>query len=443
MKRTIPLALIFVAASVIPGYAQKMSLLQMNKLNSEVNRILMVFGKYSSIQPGDQIHQIPAEYNGIFAEDAWILNFLYPYEADQKQVSPGEYYRFIRDSYTAGLNIKLHWNFGNMNKPIAADAGNVNYIVYLPLTVTAIGLFNSQKILNLNREYYAILGFRFQNDMVSDVKILYIQSAKPMMNYKFEKEQKLAFGLYGGPGFTGIYSKDIFNHEIWDARGEFGYQAGLKAIYSLGKDIGLYGGIGLSNYRTAYEILDYINYDPVTYSQFDPRPKVDVDNDTYYELISATVTENASLTYLSIPIGIRYSIGKEKLRVTTQVGLDFSFLLSSRYSATGNSDHKGYYPEYHVLLYDLPDYGFIGGPVDANGKWELSTFNLSAQLSLGAEMKLHDNIFLFAGPFLNYGLTDLGYKTAKHRDDFLSISGDPGKLNTFSLGLMVELIYKL
>jgi hypothetical protein len=211
----------------------------------------------------------------------------------------------------------------------------------------------------------------------------------------------------------------------------------------VGKDFGLYGGLGLSNYRTDYEVRDYINYDPLTDSLFVLYPKEDKDGDTYYELISASVTENASLTYLSIPLGIRYSIGKEKLRVTGQVGLEFSFLLSSRYNASGNSGHRGYYPDYHVVLYDLPDYGFYEGDINTSGEWALSTFNLSTQVSLGAEMELTKNIFLFAGPFLSYGLTDLEYNTAKHKDDYISLSGDPGKLNTFGAGLVIELIYKL
>ena len=140
MTKTIQLLLILTAFACIPVNAQKMSLLQVNKLNSEVNRILQVFGKYSACRPGDTMPGIPAEYTVVFAEDAWILNFLNPYEQDQKQVSPGEYYRFIRDSYTTGLNLKLHYNTGNMIRPVAADAGNVNYIVYLPVTITAVGL---------------------------------------------------------------------------------------------------------------------------------------------------------------------------------------------------------------------------------------------------------------------------------------------------------------
>jgi hypothetical protein len=439
MKKIIHFSLILLAITFLPGNAQKMSLLQVNKLNSEVNRVLNVFGKYSSCQPGDTTLQIPIEYSSVFSDDAWILNFLYPDKQDQKQVSPGEYYRFIRDSYTAGLNLKLHYNMGNMCRPVAADAGNVNFIVYLPFTVTAVGLYNSQKIINLNREYYVVIGFRYENNLVSDVKILYIQAIKPIMNYKYTtaNESTLAFGIYGGPGFTRIYSQNIFTDENWDAWGEFGYQAGLKIIYMLGKDIGLCGGVGLSNYRSVYEIIGFNNDSIIGHYQ-----KVDKDEDTYFEYISATVTENSSLTYLDIPLGIRYNVGKEKLHFTGQAGFVFSFLLSSRYSATGNSDHSGYYPQYHVLLYDLPDYGFSEGPIDANGKWELSTFNLSAYASLGAEMKLSDNLLLFVGPYINYGLTDLGYNTAKHRDDYINLSGDPGKLNTFITGLTLELTYK-
>jgi hypothetical protein len=447
MKKIVFLSLVLLATTFPPGNAQKMSLLQVNKLNSEVNRVLNVFGKYSACQPGDTALKIPDEYTAAFSDDAWILNFLNPYEQDQKQVSPGEFYRFIRDSYKAGLNLKLHYNTGNMCRPVASDASNINFIVYLPFTVTAVGLYKAQKIINLNREYYAVIGFHYENDLISNIKILYIQAVKPIMNYKYTTTNKssLAFGIYGGPGFTRIYSQNIFTDENWDAWGEFGYQAGLKMIYMLGRDIGFYSGLGLSNYRSTYEILNYQNYteNGTARTLIDPQQKTDMDKDVYYEFTSATITENNSLTYLDIPLGIRYSAGQGKLQFTGQAGFLFSFLLSSRYSATGYSDHSGYYPLYHVVLSDLPDYGFTQGPVNASGTWELNAFNLSACISLGAEMKLSDNIFLNAGPFLNYGFTDLGYDTAKHRDDYISISGDPGKLNTFIAGLMIELIYKL
>ena len=171
--------------------------------------------------------------------------------------------------------------------------------------------------------------------------------------------------------------------------------------------------------------------------------KLDKDNDYYYEKIKATITESNSLTYLTVPLGIRYSVGKEKFHFTGQAGFEISFLLSSRYSATGNSDHRGWYPQYRVELYDLPDYGFSKEVVDENDTWELSIFNLSAYISMGAELKLSRNIFLYGGPFLNAGLTDLGYSTSKHRDDYINLTGNPGKLSTFSAGIVLELIYKL
>jgi hypothetical protein len=438
MKKLLSLTLLLVIFSV-PGNSQKMSLLQVNKLNSEVNQVLKIFGNYSACERGDTSMKMPAEYTAIFADDAWILNFLNPYEQDQKQVSPEEYYRFIRDGYTAGLNLKLHYNTVNMSRPVAADEGNRNFIVCLPVSVTAIGLYKSRKIINLNREYYAVLGFRYENSLVSDVRILYFQAVKPIMNYKYTKmeESRFAVGMYGGPGFTRIFSQNIFSDEYWDAWGEFAYQAGLKILYMLSKDIGLYGGVGLSNYRSVYEIIGFNND-----TLIDRYKKVDKDNDTYYEYISASVTENNSLTYISIPLGLRYNVGKENLHFTVQAGLEFSVLLSSRYTATGSSDHSGYYPDYHVLLYDLPDYGFSEETIRLDEEWKLNVFNLSASVSLGAELKLYKNFFLFAGPFVNAGLTDLGYKTPKHRDDYISLSGSPGKLSTFSAGLTVELIYK-
>jgi hypothetical protein len=438
MRKNLLISLILPFVFSLHNNAQNFSLLQLNKLSSEVNRVLQVFGKYSACQPGDSITELPTEYSDVFESDAWIENFLDPDVQNQKQLSPADYYRFIRSGFINGLNLKLHWNIGKMSKPLVADAAKVKYIVYLPFTINAIGLYNSQRIQNVNEEYYAIVGFRYENELISDVVILYIQANKPVMNYKYTGEHNLSVSLYGGPDFTRIYSRNIFTDDCWDAWGEWGYQAGVKVHYELLPNIGIYGGLGLSSYKSVYELRNF-NNDSV-YKQYQ---REDVDGDEYYELISASITETNSLSYLNVPLGVNCRIGKKKFHFTVQAGLGMSFLISSGYSASGQSEHRGYYPLYHVVLEDLPDYGFSDEQVDMNGDWDLNTFNLSANASIGLEMQLHENISLFAGPFIDSGLLDLGYKKSKHRDDYISVSGNPGKLSTFSAGLMFEIIYKL
>jgi hypothetical protein len=436
MKRKSYILVFILAMACFDGHGQRFTLLQTNQINTEVNRALQVFGKYSAYAPGEVPGQeIPAEFQVIFSPDARILNFLEPEAGNRNPVSPAEYYQYIRKHYTFGLSYEQHWNAGKMSRPMATDEQNTSFVVYLPVSVKSIGLFDGQKINNVSGEYYAIIGFRMENGHATDGVIHYMQAEKP--RNKFAQKVNILIGPYVGPAFTRIHSQDIFADEVWDAWGEFGYRAGLKVVYLRSSNLGLFSGAGISYYRSVYEIVDFNNESLVK------TVKTDVDGDEYFEFIKASVTEKNSLMYFDIPLGIRYSTGGNKFRLVMQAGFEFSFLVSSRYSVTGNSDHQGYYPEYHVVLYDLPDYGFTAGPVDINKKWKLNLFNLSANVSAGVEVSLGNSMLLTVSPYANAGLTDLGYDVPKHRDDYISISGNPGKLTTRSAGLLFEVFFNL
>ncbi len=418
------------------GYGQSFSLLQVNQVQREVNHILQVFSRYSAFVPEELPQQeVPSEFNALFRPEAIIFNFLEPDAGKQQVVSPVDYYRYIREHYPSGLSFEMYYSLGKMSKPLPTDAQYSGFVTYVPVSVKAIGLFDGHMINNVTGDYYAIIGFRMKDGQVYDAAIHYIQAERPMMRYA--RKADILLGSYAAPAFTRIYSRDIFNDEIWDAWGEFRYRAGLKLLYRTGQHLGFFTGVGVSSYSSVYEIREYDNED------LEKTVKTDIDGDHYLEFIRASVTETNTLTCLDIPLGIRYSTSGNKIRLVLQAGFELSFLLSSRFSATGFSDHRGYYPDYHVVLYELPDYGFTAEPVDKNDKWELNPVNLSLSVSAGAEIPLGKHFSLTVAPFATTGLSDLGYELSRYRDDYISISGNPGKLSTRSAGVLLELFLKL
>lgn len=426
--------ILFLAYFKICG--QQFTLLQVNQINDEIKRLLQTFSKYSAFVPGEsQTQEIPKEFQNLFQPDAQVLNFLDPDTRAQTPVSPTEYYQYIRKYYPSGLSFEIHWNVRKMSRLMPTDDQDTSYAGYLPVVARAIGLYNGQEINNISGEYYVIIGFRMKDGQVSNGVIHYIQAERPISIYV--QKTDILFGPYVAPAFTRIHSRDIFTDEVWDAWGEYGYRAGLKVLFQKSKNFGFFSGAGISIYRSVYEIVDYNN------ENIAKTIKTDADGDIYYELIEASVTEDNRLLFFDIPLGIRYSIGGNKIRFAVQAGFECSFLLSSLYSVTGNSEHQGYYPDYHVVLYDLPDYGFTAEQIDISGKWKLNTFNLSANVTAGAEIYFNKNILLTVSPFVTAGLTDLGYELSRHRDDYISISGNPGKLSTRSVGILIELFMKL
>ena len=172
---------------------------------------------------------------------------------------------------------------------------------------------------------------------------------------------------------------------------------------------------------------------------------VDKDGDSYYRYIQSDLEEQNSLTFLDASLGVNLNkfLGKRNFGLYLNTGLQFSYLFMSRYTLTGSSSHTGYYPEYHVVLYNLEDYDFTSEDLNDENDWELNSMNISAYMSFGLLVKLHRLVYLNAGPYLIYGISDLKYDTPKHRDDYISTIGIPGRTNTQALGLNVSLLFVL
>lgn len=197
-------------------------------------------------------------------------------------------------------------------------------------------------------------------------------------------------------------------------------------------------GVGLSNYQSEYRLTNFDN------ANINTIERIDKDDDVYYAYYTQTnINEWNGLSFIDVPVGLTYKNKDKGLGIAAKAGLNFSFMVSSFFDAEGNATLMGYYPKYHVVLYDISDYGFTSDPVDTTSDWNLNQFNLSAFISIGIHIPAGDRFTIFVGPYFTAGLTDLKYNKVKHRDDFLSISGDPGKLTTRGFGLRIELLMKL
>ncbi len=257
------------------------------------------------------------------------------------------------------------------------------------------------------------------------------------MEIKRERLTKY-ISVYFNPLYTRIYNKDIFNDEYWTASPGPGYNTGLGITFLPRKSIGVYSGLSLTNYRTDLSLENYINESNTTLL-------TDKDNDIYYRYIQADVRENNSLTYFDLSLGVSYIKlnTRESLGFYASAGCQLSYLFEGKYQISGTSTHRGYYPDYHVVLYDLEDYDLTTENLNSEDTWDLSSYNLSGYLSFGLLVKLFRSVSIKAGPMVIYGINDLKYEIAKHRDDYISTVGVPGKTNTEAAGINIAFLFKL
>jgi len=101
------------------------------------------------------------------------------------------------------------------------------------------------------------------------------------------------------------------------------------------------------------------------------------------------------------------------------------------------------YPEYPVVLDDLAPYGFTTVTYNDSYDWLLGKTAFSAQIGAGFSIPVGKKMFVNLGGIYQMGLTDIGYTTAKYRDDYLSINGDPKTMKLNKVGGALSVTFKL
>ncbi|HJX71138.1 MAG TPA: outer membrane beta-barrel protein [Bacteroidales bacterium] len=433
LRKTIILSFIL-SVCILNGYSQQeISVQQRYDIEANVNEFLNSFEKYLNLESSTEndMNNL-AELEKLFGKDARASNFLDPVQSKSVQIPAKTFADYIRLNYTSGLSTSLSWD---IQKLIVSETQDMQlHSVYLPVGITALGIHRSQKIVNISESYYFVFHFKVSDSGISGFRLSSIQQSRPL---KIRKSNNY-MGFCATPLYSIIYSKNIFSSSDWDANGRFGYHFSLHFNHKLNNHFSLSTGIGFSKYQSEYRLTDFNN------ENINTIERVDKDDDEYFAYYTGTnIDEWNCLSFIDIPIGVNYRSTEKGLGIAVQAGFNLSFMVSSFFEADGNATIKGYYPEYRVILYDIPEYGFTENPVDTTSDWNLNQFNLSAFVSLGVQIPAGDKFTIYVGPYFAAGLTDLVYNKVKHRDDFLSISGDPGKLTTRGIGLRFELLMKL
>jgi hypothetical protein len=465
--------------------AQDFSVTEKRLIASRIDQLLKNYQKYGGLsEDGVEISDLYVKkLDDLFKskKDVYVYNDIDPEKLLDEKITLGEYVLNLKSWYKAGLTMKLSWDAMQMSEAVQLPDSKKGYAVSLLLEKQVMGVYKSRKIINNINELYFIFEFEKSKKTLENFKIAGIQKQKPVLvipeepeliveeekkepeiekepekkpkkepekepEEKAEKEPEKktreeidkSISIYFNPLYTQIYNKDIFSDDNWQAEGNIGYNGGIGFTYYTGKSLGIFGGLSLTNYKTNFNLEDFsLTTNTIL--------MVDKDGDSYYRYIQSNVEEQNSLTFLDLALGINLNkfLGKRNFGLYLNTGFQFSYLFMSKYTLTGSSTHTGYYREYHVVLYDLEDYDFTTENLDAEDDWELNSFNISAYMSAGLLAKLHRIIYLNAGPYLIYGIGDLKYDTAKHRDDFISTVGIPGRTNTQALGLNLSLIFVL
>jgi hypothetical protein len=134
--------------------------------------------------------------------------------------------------------------------------------------------------------------------------------------------------------------------------------------YMFSKIAGLKTGIIFNSYKANLSLSSYS----------DVVNLKDDENDTYeLRVTGSNITETESFRIVRIPVGLILNIpfsGTFSLFAEPDLGISVPF--GAKFTSTGLFTYKGYYPEYNVLLENLPNHKFwTNKTVMANGEPEM------------------------------------------------------------------------
>ena len=199
-----------------------------------------------------------------------------------------------------------------------------------------------------------------------------------------------------------------------------------------------------------------VNYTKVTNnlglsSYYIEYQTVDTDDEEYTRIvISDNINEIQKYTFLDVKLGLQYRINlSSKLKLNISANGMYSLNLNNEYESDGIFSYQGYYPQYNITLYDLPQYNFASNQnLETKGDLDLGS-SISLLLGLGMELRLSEGINLQLEGYYQQGLNNISknktesYIISDNPSDFNSIISASSETKLSGYGLSIGLVFVL
>jgi hypothetical protein len=224
----------------------------------------------------------------------------------------------------------------------------------------------------------------------------------------------------------------------WKCEKGPGFGLMIKIEYFPGQKFGFSTGLGINNYQSKGYLNNFNNYERNTVQ------KTDKDNDTYYLYNQVSYLEEETyVKSFSLPLKAEYRFRQGKsLDFFVSGGIKFLYIRHAKVKARGESYWQGYYPAYHVVLYDLPEYGFTNYLIDTEREiQDYRKFMTAITGEIGLSKSLGKRTSLELGIFFERGITDLQYTIPVHEADYLNTVGPADRTSLNAIGFLLGVRY--
>ncbi len=235
--------------------------------------------------------------------------------------------------------------------------------------------------------------------------------------------QAQEFSIYLSGGKSGLKYSDIESSKL-----KYGGNIGFGYAYNIDRNWSIITGleVGINGNKFILDDIEKNRYEvDAKKSTFDYRIKIDS-----YE-------ESSSFTSINIPLMLQYKLDLE-LPMYINLGCKIIFPMEQNINIKANNVQlNGYYPDFNLLVDDLPQHGF--GKIrklNTNSKNDLKPIVLALSGSFGFILKNNDKAKFYIGPYFDYGFTEVRMKEyldkKSSKDLFIDYSPkglDKAKLN--------------
>ncbi|MDR0367962.1 MAG: PorT family protein [Bacteroidales bacterium] len=203
--------------------------------------------------------------------------------------------------------------------------------------------------------------------------------------------------LTAGVG-TGMFSFN-YNIEGGKSKPRLGFAGKASYCFYFSPNWGVGGGFDVSMYSTN----GYLDGAKVSFDN-----KIDDEEDVYRkDIYFRDWSEIQTAIYVELPIELhyQYDFGLRKRRMMhLHFGAKVQLPLMGQYNVTrGNLETQGYYPEWNINFFDMPNHGFgTDGSRRTAGKLNLP-LNIAATVGFDFLFEITKKLDIFAGGSFDYG----------------------------------------
>lgn len=255
------------------------------------------------------------------------------------------------------------------------------------------------------------------------------------------KQPGLFFGGGVGVAHTQIINKISQDISITQSNNKNALLGSLEIGYFFSRHIGLTIGMNYTPYRSDFFVDSYQNH----------LNTVDIENDPYELRISGdNIEEILRFDMLSIPFCVNIRLPLSKVLGTyLQTGINFFVPLREFYESDGTFTYQGYFPDYNVLLENLPDYGFPSNlRIQSEGVPELKPLCYGFVASLGIDYLFSKRVQFITAAYFDRSFSSVvedqqagGFQLTTDVEHVNSILGSTDKVTLQTFGLKIGIRY--